>query len=270
MPKRSRRSPPQQQASDYGERSFWEQRYATDELGSSFEWFAGFEDLEPLLRDYLPLGPGEREFDPDAARLVDLGCGNSDLLASLAGAGFQGPLLGVDYSANVVEQQRKRVAQRWGAERITFVKQDARDLESFADGSVGFVVDKSTMDTLMHTESGEAAVTAMLGEVARVLRPGGLYLLLTQLDPESEHDLEFLTETLLPGLDCDRHHYAVTAHSSSLVAEGEGGGGGRLHFISFRKRPRHGMSLRGGEGSGSVTLTLKDHGGEESDDDDED
>ena len=75
MPKRSR-SKAAASSGGYGERAFWEQRYAA-ESGKSFEWFAGFAELDPLLREYLPLYTATRAFEPDAARLVDLGCGNS-------------------------------------------------------------------------------------------------------------------------------------------------------------------------------------------------
>ena len=260
MPKRSRATQP-----EYGSQAFWEQRYTSENetLQPVHEWFMSFEDLEPLLNLYLPLGGRGKHNDET---LLDLGCGNSTLLTDLADAGYAGPLIGVDYSGSVVAQQTRRCRKRSGVE---FMERDARRLDGIEDGSIGTIVDKSTMDTLLHAKDGEASVVAMLGEVSRVLKPGGLYLLVTQLDPEEEADLEFLTGTLLPSLGCEEHHYAVTAHSSSMVAEGAGGGAKRLHLISFRKRPRHAMSLRGGDHDGSVVMRVCDHGEVDEDDEEE-
>jgi len=95
--------------------------------------------------------------------VVDLGCGPGHVGASLAPA--LGRVVGVDLSAGMLAQARRRHP------RVTVVQGDLRNLplaDGVADGAVCFY-------SLIHLRRPE--VGGALGEIHRVLRPGGSVLL---------------------------------------------------------------------------------------------
>ena len=91
------------------ELGYWEKRYVDtihegeDELrGPIFDWLCSYEGLRPRL-DALGL---------DGARVLDLGCGNSQLPEDLATSGSFASVDAVDFSPVVVDAMRERAANR--------------------------------------------------------------------------------------------------------------------------------------------------------------
>lgn len=119
-------------------------------------------DAAPALRaykarSYAMLGP------LDGARVLDVGCGlGTDALALSARVGPEGDVIGLDRSATMLAEARTRLDD--GA-RCRFV-QGRADAMPFEDACFDAVrIDR----VLIHTESP----ARVLGEAARVLRPGG-------------------------------------------------------------------------------------------------
>jgi SAM-dependent methyltransferase len=96
------------------------------------------------------------------ARLLDLACGDGHLLSLLAARGFE-HIAGVDRSPQEIGAARARLGS--GA---TLHCQDARALP-LADGSIDGIVCHMALMLMDPVE-------AVLAEVARVLRPGGLFV----------------------------------------------------------------------------------------------
>jgi ubiquinone/menaquinone biosynthesis C-methylase UbiE len=93
--------------------------------------------------------------------LLDVGCGPGTITIDLAGRVAPGRVLGVDASAEVIDQARSA-----GDDRVAFAVADAYHLD-LADGSFDVV---HAHQVLQHLTDPVAALT----EWARVLRPGGL------------------------------------------------------------------------------------------------
>ena len=109
-------------------------------------------------------------FSAEAGRapraVLDVGCGTGRLLEAAAGRWPEAALTGVDVSANmVIEAQRKHV----GDARFTFQRGDASALP-LEEGSFD-----AAFSTMSFHHWGDQA--AGLLEMARVLRPGGLFVL---------------------------------------------------------------------------------------------
>ncbi|KAH8943285.1 hypothetical protein BDL97_13G044000 [Sphagnum fallax] len=62
-------------------------------------------------------------------------------------------------------------------------RMDVRDMKAFKDGQFDTVLDKGMLDSLMCGASATYSASSMLQEVRRVLKPGGVYLLITYGDP---------------------------------------------------------------------------------------
>lgn len=134
---------------------------------------AGLEHAKARLRVGQPLMPGDR--------VLDLGCGAGHELLSLEREGMRA--VGVDVSAAMLEARQRLVSQ--GAP-VRLVRADAAGLP-FADSAF----DACRIERVLQHVIDPAAV---LGEVRRVLRPGGTVavlepdwasLALASADPET-------------------------------------------------------------------------------------
>lgn len=105
--------------------------------------------------------------------VLDVGCGRGELACEAAARGARA--VGVDYSAAAVELSRERRADLGGElrGRVEFLLADAKGLP-FRDGSFDAVF---LVDVYEHLHPHEIAFT--LGEVLRVLRPGGVLIVHT-------------------------------------------------------------------------------------------
>lgn len=105
----------------------------------------------------------------EGARLLDVGTGSGRLAFALAGLGAD-EVVGVDLSpeGGVPSLQRDPVRERLtDGGRVRLERADASRLEAFEDGSFDLVC---SMSAIEHFED----LPAVLTELARVLRPGGL------------------------------------------------------------------------------------------------
>ena len=105
----------------------------------------------------------------DQGQAVDLGCGPGDLALKLAQMAPALDVTGVDLSEEMLTQARERAGQAGLEERVSFRKGDVATIP-FPDHALDLVV--STLS--LHHWSDPVAV---LDEIARVLRPGGAFLI---------------------------------------------------------------------------------------------
>jgi arsenite methyltransferase len=99
---------------------------------------------------------------PDGARVLDIGCGTGAQSRTLARWPGVGAVVGVDQLAPFIAHARELAAD---VPNVSFEQSDARELP-FGDGEFDVVV----LHTLLTHVPGTEAV---LGEVRRVLKPGG-------------------------------------------------------------------------------------------------
>ena len=115
----------------FKEKIYWEERYKNEE---DFDWFCKLASFEDLLFQQL------KRTD----RVLNLGCGNSSLSASLYEKGYQ-EIVNIDFSDTVISKMRERYSRmpspKW------FVM-DMLDLK-FDSGSFDVVLDKGSIDSLM-------------------------------------------------------------------------------------------------------------------------
>lgn len=110
---------------------------------------------------------------PDGARVLDVGCGAGRHVAALLACDNVGSVVGLDLSRDLLDVARQRLAHEARAGCVEFVQGDMRDLP-FADDSFEAVVSFFTAFGYFDEDAENARVVR---EAARVLKPGGAYLL---------------------------------------------------------------------------------------------
>ena len=118
----------------------------------------------------------------EACTVLDLGCGAGlDALVAARRTGQSGRVFGVDFSDSMLERA-KRAAREAGTDNVDFVRGDAEQVP-LPDASIDVALTNGIFN-LNHQRA------EILGELARVVRPGGTMfgaeLILVDPLPESE------------------------------------------------------------------------------------
>jgi len=150
---------------DYGSPSYWDERYAVED-GSNFDWYCDFGTLKAYLMPYIM-------FDAENEILI-AGCGNSRLGADLYDVGFHN-LTCIDRSAVVISQMGDRYADK---EEMEFSVMDARAME-LPDACFDVIIDKALFDSQLCSENNLNDAAVMVSEMDRVLKPGGVYIVIS-------------------------------------------------------------------------------------------
>ncbi|MGH2811529.1 MAG: methyltransferase domain-containing protein [Actinomycetota bacterium] len=101
----------------------------------------------------------------NGARVLDLGCGTGVVTRALARRNQLSMILGIDRDSGLIEAAKNLAAEEGLDDRVDFRVGDAQNLDL-----PGSSMDALTAQTVLtHVKDAEA----VLGEIARVLRPGG-------------------------------------------------------------------------------------------------
>lgn len=138
------------------------------------EVYGRYDDEDRASTHWDPAAPGNREIlaerdlllaealnqVPSTTRVLELGCGSGEVLAAMASSGLQST--GIDLLGERVERARSRLPDS------RLLVGSGTDLP-FADDGFGIV----TCFTVFSSIPDGALRNAIVGEVARVLQPGG-------------------------------------------------------------------------------------------------
>lgn len=153
----------------FNRKSYWDREYLRDR--GPFEWNADYWEIKPLLYRHINKN-GE---------LLYVGCGTSLLGEHLRDDGCRFVTC-IDFSKAVIERQKEHFGSH---PNLRFLVMNALALR-FPPCSFDTVIDKGTMDSIScDLKEGEVRARQMLQEVLRVLRPGGVFVLVTTLQRNS-------------------------------------------------------------------------------------
>lgn len=186
---------------NYGEAAYWDDRYKEDGADSYYDWIGAYDRFQEFIEAAATRVGGGR-----GVAILDLGCGNARLSEDMYDDGFLN-ITAVDISQTAISMMQERNADRRPG--IRWVVGNAFDLD-FEAGTFDLVIDKSTMDALS-CEDGKANqnMVKLTSEVARVLRPGGAYLVFSATEMASR-------SLQLPHLDFDTEIKDVPMPFSTL------------------------------------------------------
>ncbi|XP_058006996.1 uncharacterized protein LOC110667983 isoform X2 [Hevea brasiliensis] len=89
-------------------------------------------------------------------------------------------IMNVDISSVAIEMMKGKYEY---IPQLKYMQMDVRDMSFFPDESFDSVIDKGTLDSLMCGNDAPISAAQMLGEVSRLLKPRGIYMLITYGDP---------------------------------------------------------------------------------------
>ena len=188
----------------------WEQVYAASR-GRHLNRYPFGELASVFFRSLRLLATGAAE--PGGRRVLELGCGAGNNLALPLNEGMGA--FGVDGSASAIGICRGRY--REGEHQPSLCVADFCYLP-YAQESFDLVIDRESV-----CSNDSAGIERVFAEVARVLKPGGLYLSF-MYSLEDGHRLQALAE---PGLAVE-----IEPGTFSEFREGTFAGTGRIHFFS--------------------------------------
>ena len=115
-------------------------------------------------------------------RFLDVGCGTGDLALAIArSSGTESEIIGLDYSDTMLEKAREKAWHLKLQNRVSFISGDASELP-FEDGYFDCVgISFAFRNLTFQNPLGKSH----LKEVARVLKPGGRYVIVESSQPEN-------------------------------------------------------------------------------------
>nr|XP_019008568.1 uncharacterized protein I206_06245 [Kwoniella pini CBS 10737]OCF47349.1 hypothetical protein I206_06245 [Kwoniella pini CBS 10737] len=125
----------------YGTHEYWEQRYANEADGTTFDWFLSPTYLLPLFEELTSSNLDKGKGKGKETRILTLGCGNSALGEVLYDNGWEN-IVNIDYSKIVIDQMKERHISR---PKMEWLEMDILDL-NFQDEDFDLVVDKGQFD----------------------------------------------------------------------------------------------------------------------------
>jgi len=150
----------------YGKAEYWEDRYKRDV--EPFDWYQRWAGLKDTFI----------EFVQPSHSILMLGSGNSRLSEEMYEEGYQN-LTNIDVSQFIVDMMAKKYSDKPG---MTYQQMDGRALE-LPEGSFNVVIDKATLDSILCGEGSTHNAQKVLQEVAKVLKPDGVYVCVSHGQP---------------------------------------------------------------------------------------
>ena len=172
-------------APDYSSAQYWEFRYNSSlkEQHEAFDWYLSHEELALFYSKY------QSRAKADDFELLIIGCGTSTMPADLYSAGCRN-ISAIDISPSAIAIQSSMYEN---LPDVDFSCIDACDMsDAIPESCFDCVIEKATGDSLLCGSSDgpggdmvrRGRFAALISEAARVLKPGGWFLSISQLPPE--------------------------------------------------------------------------------------
>jgi ubiquinone/menaquinone biosynthesis C-methylase UbiE len=91
-------------------------------------------------------------------------------------------IVNIDISEVVIEDMANRNKEY---KEMTWLSMDALNMEKFENEKFDIVIDKSTMDAILCGDFSFYNTAKMLSEIQRVLKTGGIYMVISYGQPET-------------------------------------------------------------------------------------
>lgn len=193
--------------SKLGTKQYWDDFYSLERRNFKSNpedtgecWFND-NDAESKMIDFLSDNLGQYLVN-EKSSIIDLGTGNGHLLFELNEHGFNGNMLGVDYSEESISFAKEIARAKDCSKTITFEQADIFK-EGWNPGHFDIVLDKGTLDAIalsgLKVEDGSQSIVHVYNKVIeKLLKPKGVFLITSCNFTEQElikiiesHNLKF-------------------------------------------------------------------------------
>ncbi|KAL4487069.1 hypothetical protein ABPG72_001521 [Tetrahymena utriculariae] len=154
---------------NYGAKNYWDKRYKKQK-NTVYEWLENYQDLKEIINE---------SCQKDGI-ILNLGCGNSVIQEEMYDDGYKN-IYNIDISEECIKQMDHRKGDR---PELIYEVMDCTELK-YEDEKFDFVLDKSTIDALLCGDYSYLNVAKMISEVQRVLKPNGVYLIVSYGEPNN-------------------------------------------------------------------------------------
>src|SRR5580704_3258043 len=152
------------------------------------------------------------------ATVLDVGCGGGRTVSKLAVAAIQGKVYGIDYSSESVA-----IANRTNRQWIDIARVEIREASV---SQLPFPADTFDLVTAVETHFWWPDLPADMREVSRVLKPGGMLIIIAEIYKGANTKTAKLAEKYLPmsgmkllSVDEHRELFANAAYSDIKIIE---------------------------------------------------
>jgi hypothetical protein len=168
----------------FGQPSYWTKRYETIAPNEpTFDWYVPWSRLVPYWEQHVGKLPSRGGPEP---HVLYFGCGNSALPIDMCKDGLAF-VWSIDRCEAAVAHMMQHVAGL-GLKTLAFKAMDMTQT-SYRSGAFAVVIEKATIDATMNCENALLMAHAMLAEVRRVLKIGGLFFSVTLGDRRLRTDV---------------------------------------------------------------------------------
>jgi SAM-dependent methyltransferase len=177
----------------YGETEYWDQRYA-DENIDSYDWlvewkqvrhviqdFVGYNDLILQAGKYLQLPSTLQSISQHLylclfAHFTHVGCGDAPFSSDMYMDGYYNQI-NIDNAPNCIRQMAD--LHQHTCPKMEYATMDATSTD-FEPGRFDCIIEKSLIDAILaNASSGVAIVAKVVREMYRVLKAGGVYIVIS-------------------------------------------------------------------------------------------
>jgi len=152
----------------YGKKDYWDERYSKDV--EPFDWYQRYEGIKSITDRYVK----------PTDKVLMLGCGNSRLSEDLWENNIKN-IVNIDFSEICIQHMKAKHDDK--APSMTWQKMDITNIE-YPDGAFDCVIDKGTMDSILCGEGSTKQCAKMMQEISRVLKPSGVYVVVSYGQPD--------------------------------------------------------------------------------------
>jgi SAM-dependent methyltransferase len=153
----------------FGQPQYWQQRYESVRAHEpTFDWYVSWSRLLPYWEKHI--GPLPARGGPEP-HVLYVGCGNSALPIDMLKDGLA-YVWSIDRSEAAVNHMTEHV-KSLDIRTLAFKTMDA-SRTTYRSNAFGVVIEKATLDATMNCDNALLAAHAILAEIRRVLKVGGL------------------------------------------------------------------------------------------------
>ena len=177
-----------------------------------FDWYQRYSGVRDLVNQYV-----KRE-----DLILMAGCGNSRMTEEMFEDGYTS-ITNVDISRVVIDQMVERYKDKptlqWQQMNVTAL--------DFPDETFDVVIAKATVDAILCGEGSTANIAKMCSEITRVLRPTGVFIIISYGVPDNR--LNYVDKEDIYSWTVTTHTVAKPTVSAAAVPSAEDANG--VHYV---------------------------------------